>query len=150
MTWHKCLNGEDARGYGSSFTSLWQLWSQSQHGKDWGSVEPAYGKSCNEPTITVIWQRLQVVDKFIQLGSTLAISNAMRTRCFHYYQNTGSPFNNFLQNSEGYIFEILFLWEMFRCTSVVVSEITEPLHLRWPIEQCTLVVRLLPELLKPE
>ena len=29
---------ENARGYGSSFTSLWHLWSHSQHEKDWGSV----------------------------------------------------------------------------------------------------------------
>ena len=34
--------------------------------------QPAPGKPCSEPTITLNGQKLQVVDKFIYLGSTLS------------------------------------------------------------------------------
>ena len=47
---------EDARDYGSTFTSPWQLWSHN-------SLQPAPGKPKMEPIITVTRQRLQVVDK---------------------------------------------------------------------------------------
>ena len=47
--------------------------SQNQHQNDWGSIyQPAPGKSYKEPIITVKGQRLQVVDKFTYLGSTLS------------------------------------------------------------------------------
>ena len=55
---------ENARCYGSSFTSLWRLWSQNQLDKDWSSVPASTWKVLH---ITVNGQRLQVVDKFAYL-----------------------------------------------------------------------------------
>ena len=46
---------------------MWQLWSHNQV-----VYQPAPGKPYKEPTITVKGQRLQVVDKFTYLGSTLS------------------------------------------------------------------------------
>ena len=40
--------------------------------KDRGGLSTGNGKPCKEPTITVKGQRLQVVDKFSYLGSTLS------------------------------------------------------------------------------
>ena len=51
---------------------MWQLWSHNQHQKDWGSISASTGKPYKEPAITVKGQRLQVVDKFTYLGSTLS------------------------------------------------------------------------------
>ena len=49
---------------------MWQLWSHNQHKKDWGSISVAPGKFYKF-YITVKGQRLQVVDRFTYLGSTL-------------------------------------------------------------------------------
>ena len=51
---------------------MWQLWSHNQHKKTEVVYQPAPGKPYKEPTITVKGQRLQVVDKFTYLGSTLS------------------------------------------------------------------------------
>ena len=58
-----CLNREDARNYGSSFTNLWQLWSHNYKEKEWGRLQSAPGKPKMEPTITVTRKRLQAIDK---------------------------------------------------------------------------------------
>ena len=57
---------------GSSMWFMWQLWSHNQHKKTEVVYQQAPGKPYKEPTITVKGQRLQVVDKFTYLGSTLS------------------------------------------------------------------------------
>ena len=58
---------KNARGGGSRFTSMWQLWPHNQHKKTEVVYQPAPGQPYSEPTITVNGQKLLVVDKFTYL-----------------------------------------------------------------------------------
>ena len=51
---------------------MWQLSPHNKHKKTEVVDKPAPGKPYSEPTITVNGQKLQVVDKFFYLGSTLS------------------------------------------------------------------------------
>ena len=68
---HDMAKNASTESHRSSFTSLWQLWSQNQHKKDWGSIPASTCKALQRANHHSEWTKLQVVDKFTYLGSTL-------------------------------------------------------------------------------
>ena len=72
MTWQKMPNQrKNARGCRSHVKSMRPLSTHNKH-KNEVVHQPAPGKPYSEPTITANGQKLEVVDKFTYLGSTLS------------------------------------------------------------------------------